>query len=145
IHNKICGFHSNVMVDPFRFCPKYRHLAVAVLLCLFDTVDAMHKVVCFFGKLIEMPPKNSAIRTHHRNRSGGVDAKVYSNDSPIMYTCVIKSDFFFKWEIQEPLLAAFLECRGTLPSFFTTPVYVIHVGLSEAYGDPVPGIADIDF
>src|SRR5699024_8496445 len=100
---------------------------------------------CFFGKLTEMPPKNSAIRTHYRNRSGGVDAKVYSNNSPIIYTCVSKFDFFLKREIQKPLFAAFLECRGTLPAVPAVSVDIIHIGLPETYGDPVPRITDINF
>ena len=72
---------------------------VTMLLSLFDTVYAMCQMVCFSGKLTEMPSKNSAIRAHHGNRSGGIYAKVYSNNSLFIYRCIANRNLFLEREV----------------------------------------------
>ena len=74
IHDVICRFCCNILVDTLCSGPESWRFVVTMPLCFFDTIDAMRQMVCFFGKFTEMSSKNSAIATHYTDRSGCVDA-----------------------------------------------------------------------
>ena len=69
---------------------------VSMLLSFLYAVNGMRERVVFFWKPAEMSSQDRAIRTHYRDRSGRIYAKVNSYYSLIVYIFFSKGYFFFK-------------------------------------------------
>ena len=116
-----------------------------MLLCFLDPVDAVRQTVCFFGKFTEMSSENSAVCTHHADGCSGVDPKIDSDNRLVLDLWSTKFRLFHEREIQMPSMPTFLERWRALFSFCAPAFDIIDIRFAQPDGQPIPGIADIDF